>query len=224
MEPSPFLVERHKRIIDLAVPTNTTASSYVFGAAVSLNAAYSGVTSMFEVPAKASYVSYSIRKSGENLVQESNRGLTRAMWNPDEFSSGTVPGDSLITFVRVAPRDGAGVLGNYSSILVVPPPDFFSSGRKNLVLNGTAPNVAAGVNNIPPQNAMRIALPHFADEIILYNNGGNPLYVSFGEGLQEAVVAATTHVQFKEAGVNEMFLRGNTAFTALCSVVNGIQA
>jgi hypothetical protein len=224
MEPSPFLVERHKQIVDLAVPTNTTAQSYVFGAAVTLNAAYAGVTSLFEVPAKASYVSYSIRKSGENRVQESNRGLTRAMWNPDEFSSGTVPGDSLITFVRVAPRDWAGVLGSYSAILVVPPPDFFSSGRKNLVLNGTAPNVAAGVNNIPPQNAMRISLPHFADEVVLYNTGGSTLYVSFGEGLQEAPVAAGTHVQFKEAGVNEMFLRGNTAFTALCSVVNGIQA
>jgi len=224
MEPSPFLVERHRRIVDLAVPNVATAASYVFGAAVTLDAAYAGVTAMFEVNAKSSYTSPSVLRSGENLVQESNRGLTRAMWNPDEFSSASIPGDSLITFVRVAPRDFSGVLGGYSHILVVPPPDFFSSGRKNLILNGTAPNVAAGVNNIPPQNAMKISLPHFADEIILYNNGGNPLYVSFGEGLQEAVVASNTHVQFKEAGVSELFLRGNTAFMALCSIVNGIQA
>lgn len=226
MEPYSLLIERKPGIINLAVRSAPGDKSYAFGSAVSLDAAYGGTTAMFEVPANGSFSSKTLAKSRVNAVYENNRGLTRVQYNPVDYASASIPGDTQITFVRVKARDAGGTLLAEGPILVVPPGDFFWANRRSLVLNGTAPNVAAGTNNLPPQNAMRFVLPQFADHVRVLNTGANTLYVSFDQGLQEAAVAPVVggvvqSVDFWQAGSVELFVRGNTTFTVIAAITNG---
>jgi hypothetical protein len=235
VEPCPLLIERKPGVVNLAVRTTAGAKSYSFGAALSLDAAFAGATTMFEVPANGSFSSPTLRKSKVNAVQESNRGLTRVQFAPVDYASATIPGDTYTTFLRVQERNAAGTLLAAGPILVVPPGDFFWTNRRSLVLNGTAPNVSgAGANNYPPQGVMRFVLPQFADQVQVMNTGGaNTLYVSFGQGLQEtpipptAVGAPVVSVPFWQAGTIEMFVRaegGTTPFTVIAAVANGLHA
>lgn len=235
MEPCPLLIERKSGVVNLAVRTTAGAKSYSFGAALSLNAAFAGVTTMFEVPANGSFSSPTLRKSKVNAVYESNRGLTRVQFAPVDYTSATIPGDTYTTFVRVQERNAAGTLLAAGPILVVPPGDFFWTNRRSLTLNGTAPSVAgAGFNNYPPPNVMRFVLPQFADQIKIMNTGAaNTLYVSFGQGLQETPIPPTVAgapvvaVDFWQAGSAELFVRaegGTTPFTVVAAIANGVHA
>lgn len=232
MEPCPLLIERKSGIVNLAVRSTPGAKSYSFGAALSLNAAFAGVTTMFEVPANGTFSSPTLRKSKVNAVYESNRGLTRVQFAPVDYASATIPGDTYTTFVRVQERNAAGALLAPGPILVVPPGDFFWSNRRSLVLNGTAPSVAgAGFNTYPPPGVMRFVLPQFADQLQVMNTGAvNTLYVSFGQGLQETPIPPTAagapivSVPFWQAGSAELFIRaegGTTTFTVIAAIVNG---
>lgn len=235
MEPCPLLIERKPGIVNLAVRTTAGAKSYVFGAALTLDAAFAGVTSMFEVPANGSFSSPTLRKSKVNAVQESNRGLTRVQFAPVDYASATVPGDTYTTFLRVRERNTAGALLAAGPILVVPPGDFFAASRRSLTLSGTAPNVSGlGYNGFPPPGVMRFVLPRYADHIQVLNTGGtNTLYVSFGQGLQEVPIPPTgagapvVAVSFWQAGSVEVFVRsagGTTPFTVIAAVTNGAHA
>lgn len=235
MEPCPLLIERKPGVVNLAVRTTAGAKSYSFGAALSLNAAFAGATTMFEVPANGTFSSPTLRKSKVNAVYESNRGLTRVQFAPVDYASATIPGDTYTTFVRVQERNAAGTLLAAGPILVVPPGDFFWTNRRSLVLNGTAPNVSGlGANNYPPAGVMRFVLPQFADHIKIMNTGAaNTLYVSFGQGLQETPIPPTAAgvpvvaVDFWQAGSAELFVRaegGTTPFTVIAAVANGIHA
>lgn len=235
MEPCPLLIERKPGVVNLAVRTTAGAKSYSFGAALSLNAAFAGATTMFEVPANGTFSSPTLRKSKVNAVYESNRGLTRVQFAPVDYASATIPGDTYTTFVRVQERDAAGTLLAAGPILVVPPGDFFWTNRRSLVLNGTAPNVSGlGANNYPPAGVMRFVLPQFASHLKIMNTGAtNTLYVSFGQGLQETPIPPTAAgvpvvaVDFWQAGSAELFVRaegGTTPFTVIAAVVNGIHA
>lgn len=233
MEPCPLLIERKPGIVNLAVRTTAGAKSYSFGAALSLNTAFAGVTTMFEVPANGSFSSPTLRRSRVNAVQESNRGLTRVQFTPVDYASATIPGDTYTTFVRVQERNSAGNLLAAGPILVVPPGDFFWTNRRSLVLNGDAPSVAgAGFNNYPPPGVMRFVLPQFADQLKIMNTGAvNTLFVSFGQGLQETAIPPTAAgvpvvaVDFWQAGSAELFIRaegGTTPFTVIAAIVNGL--
>lgn len=235
MEPCPLLIERKPGVVNLAVRTTAGVKSYSFGAALSLDAAFSGVTAMFEVPANGSFSSPTLRKSRVNAVQESNRGLTRVQFAPVDYASASIPGDTYTTFLRVRERNSAGTLLAAGPILVVPPGDFFGTNRRSLVLNGTAPNVSGvGFNNYPPPGVMRFVLPQFADQLQVMNTGStNTLFVSFGQGLQETPIPPTgagapvVSVPFWQAGVSEVFVRaegGTTPFTVIAAVVNGLHA
>jgi hypothetical protein len=105
---------------------------------------------------------------------------------------------------------------------------FFATGRRNLVINGTAPDVAAGLNNLPPAGVMIFKLPRFADEFTIYNDGdGVDIFLSFGEGLQEVEIVGGASMSFTEAGVNLLYIRGDSgtaAFRAVFSIVNGLQS
>jgi hypothetical protein len=221
------LVERHSGVVDLAVNNRPAVESYRFGAAVSLDAAYAGVTALFTVPRGHTFRSPTLLRNRVNLVGESNRGLTRASYDPRDYASTTVPGDTQISFVRVIEIDHAGTLLPAGPILVVPPPEFWVAGRQNLTLNGTAPNVPGLPNNLPPQTAMWVDFPRFAKDVTVFADGGSDIAVSFGEGRQEFIVPSTESYTFKETGATLMSLRGvggTSAFRVVAALVNGLLA
>lgn len=227
MTTSASLLERHSGAVELAIRNRAGVRSYVIGAAVSLNAAFAGTTTLLTIGQGQSFRSISLQRSRRNVVEESRRGLTRISYDPVDFASATVPGDPDISFIRVAEIDIAGVTLPEGPILVVPPPGFYGSGRSSLLLNGTAPNVAGLANNLPPLTAMRIDLPRFADEITVFNDdGATSLFVSLGPGSQEMEVPFGTNITFPEAGSTEILIRGEggtVAFRIIAAIVNGIQ-
>jgi hypothetical protein len=129
----------------------------------------------------------------------------------------------------VAEQTSAGFLTD-GPIFVIPPPDFFETGRRTLVLTGSAPDLASRGNNLPPENATRVYLPKFAEELRVYNEnaaGGDDLYFSLGIGLVEMRVPADTSRSYAESGANEILIRGSGSavpFTISAGIVNGIQA
>lgn len=221
------LIERHPGVVDLAVSNNPVYSSYTIGAASTLDLAFAGTTPLVTVRRGRTYRSPTLQRNRINMVGESNRGLTRVSYDPKDFASATVPGDSDISFVRIAPVDNAGVTLPEGPILVIPPPGFWVAGRQNLTLNGTAPNVAGQANLLPPAGTMLVDLPKFATNITIYNEGGSPLAVSFGIGRQEFLIPAASTQTFPQTGASLVSLRGDggaTAFRATFALTNGLLA
>lgn len=226
MSASAQLVERHAGVVDLAVRNNPSYVSFRLGGAVSLDAAFAGTTQMVDVLVGRDFRSRTLRKNRINWVEERNRSLTRITVDPNDYASATIPGDGTIAFYRVQGIDSTGTAAPEGPILVVPPPGFFVSGRRDLILNGTAPSVAGLANNQPPPGAMQVDLPEFADRIIIYNDGGAPLFVSLGAGTQELEIANGESHTFVQAGASLLSLRGDggtAVFRAVCSLINGIQ-
>jgi hypothetical protein len=226
MNTSAHLIERHTGVVDLRVRNRPGIASYVFGAAASLDTAFAGTTTMFTVLTGRSFRSRTLRMNNINRVEESSRGLTKVTYNPNDYASATIPGDANISFVRVAEVDLGGVNLGEGPILVVPPPGFFRTGRSNLALNGTAPNVAGLANNMPPPDAMIIDFPRFTDEITIVNTDAVSLFVSTQVGTQEFEIPTAGSVTFTQTGTSELYLRGETAtatFKMFAVIVNGIQ-
>jgi hypothetical protein len=227
MTTSAQLIERHPGVVDLALRNRAGISAYRVGSAVSLDAAYAGTTELETILQGRTFRSRTLKRNGINFVQETNRGLTRVTYDPVDYASATVPGDTDISFVRIAEVDGAGTVLPEGPILVVPPPGFFAFGRAVLNLNGTAPDVAGRANNLPPADAMRVDLPKLADEVTIFNDDAVSLFIAFDLGTQEIEVPAGESLTFVEAGVSEIFLRGGGAvaiFRLISALVNGIQA
>ena len=232
MSASAHLVERHAGVVDLSVRSRPSVSAYRFGSAVSLDAAYAGTTAMFTVDKDASFRSRTLRKSGVNRVEESNRSLTRVAYDPADYASATTPGDNAMSFVRVNARAHDGTFLGEGPILVVPPPGFFGTGRRSLLLSGTAPAVVATANGTPPQTAMIIDFPKFADNVRIYNDGASSIFLAFGPGdieieIPPPSVGDPIYVEFVQTGVSEVYLRGDggaSAFRMIAALVQGIQA
>lgn len=224
---SAHLIERHPGVVDLSVRNNPVHQSYIFGSAATLDLAFAGSNPMFTVRRGRTFKSPTLQRNRVNFVGEKNWGLTRASYDPKDYASATIPGDSDISFVRIAPVDNAGVTLPEGPILVVPPPGFFTAGRASLTLNGTAPSVAALPTLLPPPGTMLIDLPKFAKNITIHNDGGAPLAVSFGLGRPEFVIPNGDLKSFHETGASLLSLRGDggtAAFRATFALVNGLLA
>jgi hypothetical protein len=221
------LIERHQGVISLAVRNNPNYVSFRFADALTLDAAYASPATLFDRPVGSTFRSKTLRLNGINRVLERNAGLTRVVFDPVDYASATVPGEGQPHFIRVAGIDTAGGVSPFGPILVVPKAGFLSSGRRSLILNGTAPNVAGLASNLPPQDAMWVDLSEFADEIEVFNtDGANDLFFSMGPGTQEILIASGSSKVFKQAGASLVSFRGDGAtasFSMTAVLVNGIQ-
>jgi len=221
------LIERHQGVISLSVRNNPNYVSFRFADALTLDAAYATPVTLFDRPVGSTFRSKTLRRTGINRVLERNAGLTRAVFDPVDYASATVPGEGQPHFLRVAGIDTAGGVSSFGPILVVPKAGFLSSGRRSLILNGTAPNVSGLASNLPPQTAMWVDFSEYADEVEVFNtDGANDLFFSLGPGTQEIPVASGTSKIFKQAGTSLVGFRGDGAaatFSITAVLVNGIQ-
>ena len=225
----PRLVRRATGIMDLAIRNRPGVIGYRLSAAKDLDTAFSVPTNFLTVRSGDVFSSPTVQRNRAYRNDGSNRDLTRLWLDIDDYANATIPGDTDTLYLRVAEQTAAGFLPN-GPILVIPPPDFFETGRRTLVIVGTAPDLASRGNNLPPENALRVYLPKFAEELRVYNEnaaGGDDLYFSLGIGLVEMRVPAETNRSYAESGANEILLRGSggaVPFTIAAGIVNGIQA
>lgn len=221
-------LERWENVVELSI--RNAYPGYRLSGALTLDAAYTGGTAMFDVRGGTHFRSPGLVRSGRNRVSEPNRGLTRIGYDPNEYVSATLPGDAQVAFLRVTDLDAAGNALSQGPILVVPPAGFFAGGRINLALNGTAPDVAALASNIAPQTAMWVDLPKYATSITVRNKetaGGDSVFVSMAPGTQEIEIPAASELEFKKSGATMISFRGQggtVSFDVRAVLVNGIDA
>jgi len=225
----PRLVKRAAGIMDLAIRNRPGVIGYRLSAAKDLDTAFSVPTNFLTVRSGDVFSSPTVQRNRAYRNDGTNRDLTRLWLDINDYANATIPGDTDTLYLRVAEQTATGFLPN-GPILVIPPPDFFETGRRTLVLVGTAPDLPSRGNNLPPEDALRVYLPKFAEELRVYNEnavGGDDLYFSLGIGLVEMRVPAETNRSYAQSGANEILLRGSgdpVPFTISAGIVNGIQA
>jgi len=194
---TPFIVDRYPGIIEMAVTSRPSVASYRFGASNTLNAAFAGVTTLFDVLKGRSFRSPTLVASALNRCADSRKGQTRASVDLADYASATVPGDAAVSFFRVSEINYAGTVLNAGPILVVPPPYFNTSPYRSLPLTGTAPNVAGTATGLPPLGAMAISFPVHGDDLTFYNDDSvnqGSLFVSLGAGQQEIEIPYNVNI------------------------------
>ncbi len=225
MPTTPQLIERFQGVTELGMLNKPSVASFEVGAERSLDGAFSGTTVMFRVTNGGYFRSKTLRRNRINRTDENSRGWSRASINFDDFSSATIPGSGVLTFLRVKEIDNSGAAGSEGPILVVPPADFFSSSRKVLVISGTAPNVASIPSGLPPAGCMEIVFPRFCDRIEFVNSGASNILLSFSPLTPEFTVANGSSQTFEQAGIKRIFVHcsgATSAFSIKASIVGGI--
>jgi len=225
---APRLVQRSANLIDIAIPRRPGVASYSLGSQVTLTDAWAGTTEFATVVAGRWMRSPSLVRGGVGWYPDSMQGLTRFSFDPTDYASATMNGDTAMQYLTVTELDAAGNDLSTSPVLVVPPSNFFATGRATLVLKGTTLAVADGPDGFPPPGSGRVLLPLFADEVTFYETGSNPMFVALGEGTPEFTVPTGESRQLTEAGAWNLFIRGGTGaaadFEATISMVNGLQS
>lgn len=227
MSTVPDLVERHPGFVDLAIRRKSDVAAYQLSAANTLDAAFTAPTAMVTVPAGAMFQSRTVRNRGLGRTQESQRGLTRIHYNPEDFwTIGTnLPHDDDISYLRVEEVSNGGVVRPAGPILVIPSHGFWMAAQPAIQLQGTAPDVAASITGVPPAGAMHVVIPRHATSVVIRNNSApDLLYVSFDRNMPEQEFPNNYADSFTDGTVMEFYLRGQGStprFNIYLAVVNG---
>lgn len=198
-----------------------------------------GPLPMFEVQMGGTYLSPTIRARKLPAVDESNRGLTRMVFDPDDFATpaagaGTtyLPTDDQTLFIRISLwNSGTGAWNPPGPIMAIPPYDFFTTKEPVFTVTGNAPNlgIAAWPGALPdflPPTVMNFLVPAYSTSISLENLGDSgeaPIFASFHPGIPPTVVKADRDFGLTGSGVPEFFVaspNANPLFTVRIAVVN----
>lgn len=231
----PRLIERQNNMIYLVIPNRPSAASYTIRARNRY--ANSSFTNLFTVPVGGTYQSVSISRNKSWHVEESRTGLTTCQFNLDDFSGATIPADGSMCYITLGITDHAGTtVADDDIVAVIPPASFFSTGRRNLLIKGTAGGPTTGTSPaalpVAPLNTPCLVLPRFCDDVSLWNlegPGGDQLLVSFGSGSQELQLDGVNTIvnnatDFLDVGTNLLYLRGDDGAGASASVVFQLSA
>lgn len=230
MSTVPRLTERHPRLVELVFNDDPAVQWYRVGASNTLTGAFAGTTAMFDVLNPGTFRSPYIRSKRWGLTQYHNRGLSRAIYDPEDYwvAGGTLPHDADQGYLRVSPVDANKVVGAEGPIFVLPPHTFFTTPRPLMTLQGEAPDVAALPTGLPPLGSMHVVLPRFFDYCGITNkDAANSLWLSFGRGTPEIEIPFGTTKDIYDAADNEIIIRGQggaVAFDAQFALVNGEMA
>lgn len=228
MATSPRLIHRFAGYTEMVIRTDPSVGWYQIRGADSLNNCFTGSNALFTVPAAGHYRSHTLRKNKTGFAGGSYRGLTRMVFNLDDFwvPAGTYPHDAHTAFLTVTEIDKSGVSRAEGPIFVLPAASKLYSPRPTLVVAGTAPNVPATATGIPPAGAMHFVLPMFSDNVQIRNldAGAQALLLSFGPNETEVTIPAGTVVNFFDATVSEVLIHANggtCGFEIVFALVNG---
>lgn len=243
----PSIQYRSANQINATLVSRNGVDHFAFGGAARLNDAYGpvmgtmggGTVPMFTVKNSLDFRSRSIASRRLPAVEESFRGLTRAIFDLDDYATpvqpiGTsyIPNDDRTLFLRVKPFNTAsGTYGPEGPIVIVPPFDFFSTKEPVFTVTGQAPDLAIGALPIIPDylddGVLNFMVPAYSTTISIKNLdpvlGGFPLFVSFHPGTPPTVVMPTDEISLTGAGAPEIFIAssgGNPLFSIRIAVVN----
>ena len=240
----PTIQYRSENLITSVFPIREGVTKFNVNGAARLNDAYgdvagvggSGTITMFEAYSGMTYKSPSAMVRKQSTFEETNRGLTRMIWDPDDFttpvnpSGGYIPKDDHTLFLRLSMFDDAS--GTYlpeGPIVIVPPYDFFSTKEPTFTVTGIAPNLDIGdfPPNIPDvmlSTFMNFLLPAYSTTISIVNlDSTYPIFFSFHPGMPPSVLMPNQETGLTGAGVPEIFIaspNGNPWFTVRVAVVN----
>jgi hypothetical protein len=244
----PSIQYRSQNQINLTLPQRIGVDNFQIGGAARLNDAYgthmgvtgSGTIPMFKIPNGGEFRSRGILTRRLPAVEESNRKLSRAVFDLDDFATpvqapplGYIPNDDQTLFIRAAPFNTASAsYGPEGPIVAVLPYDFFSTKEPIFTVTGQAPNLGLGAfpPNLPDfliPGVMNFMVPAYSTTISIRNldpiAGGHPLFVSFHPGMPPTVLMPGDDVSLTGAGAPEFFVAstgGNPWFTIRMAVVN----
>lgn len=204
------VIERSKNFVHLAFTRDPNVVRFRILVARTLNNAYvgqgisplngvaglQGTDPILVVEQGSDLISTALRRRRLGVIEESNKGLTYAKFDPDEFvglGAPAAPPDQDIMFMRIQEfRVVTGAYAAEGAIHVVPNSNFYTVPKPSLSLAGTPPIIAgtvAGINPLP--GSMVIVQPRFMGPFSLTNTGAASLFVSFNEGMPMREVPTT---------------------------------
>lgn len=248
----PSVQYRSENQINLTLPARPGVTDFQINGAARLNDAYGsgagvmgvvggGTLPMFKIPnPDGQFRSRSILSRRLPAIEESSRGLCRAVFDLDDFATPVavspapyIPSDDQTLFVRVQAKNvSTGTYGPEGTIVIIPPFDFFSTKEPIFTVTGQAPDLALGAfpPNLPDfliPGVLNFMVPAYSTTISIRNLdpliGGFPLFVSFHPGMPPTVILPGDDVSLTGAGAPEFFIAstgGNPWFTIRIAVVN----
>lgn len=244
----PMVVERSKNYASIYFRDAPGIQRYRVLAARTLNNAYvgqiasprngiiglDGTEELFILSGPGGYYrSHAIRSRGLGLLDESYRGQSRAIWDPDEFfnppTTTSIPPDQDIAFLRVqtATVASGNAFGTEGPILIFQSPGFAVVPRPALTLYGNAPNLgaAAAPGSVPPPESLEFKVPFYGDSLVITNHDAlNPLLVSVGRDvpfMQVDPLQSFSHTSGQKDSLILAAPVGTPAFSCLISTVQG---
>jgi len=243
----PSIQYRSQNQINMVLPIMAGVPKIRVLGAARLNDAYGnvagvgggGVLPMFEVQSGATFISPSLKSRRLPAVEETNRGLTRMVFDLDDFATpaqppGTsyLPTDDQTLFLRISLWNPAtGGWNPPGPIMIVPPYDFFTTKEPVFTVTGKAPNMGiaawpAAMPDFMPPTVLNFLVPAYSTSISLENLGAAgdpPIFASFHPGMPPTVVKADRDFGLTGSGVPEFFIaspNANPLFTVRIAVVN----
>jgi len=229
--------------MNLTLPKRDGVLRYEFGGAARLNDAYGtfmgttgfGTVPMFSVENGGEYRSKAVR-ARKITIEESNRGLTRAIIDLDDFATpynpaaGYIPSDDQTVFLRVLPILTSGVAVE-GPIVCVPSYDFFTTKSPIFTVIAKAPNLGIGAfpafyPDFLDPGVLNFMVPAYNATVSIKNldaPGGFPIFVSFHPGSPPTILQPQDEISLTGVGAPEFFVAagaGNPLFTVRIAVVN----
>jgi hypothetical protein len=242
----PSIQYRHENLVNMTFPVypdyarlrvrGAARLADAYGAGAGVNGA--GTLSMFEVEVGTTYSSPSILSRRISPIEEVNRGLTRMIWDPDDFSTpeqtgGYLPSDDKTWFLRLERFSrAANAYLPEGPIFILFPYDFFTTKEPVFTLTSIAPNLDIGAfpTHIPDflgPGALNFQWAAYATTMSLVNlddpTTGKPLFFSCHPGMPPSVVMPGKEVSLTGSGIPELFIaspNGNPWFTVRLALVN----
>jgi hypothetical protein len=229
MSTTPSLTLRYNRQVELVFPHRRDLKAFRVGAADNLASAFAGTASMFQVRSGGTYRSPGIKTRRLGRTQYNNRELTRAVYDPQDFwfTGGDLPTDAQQSYVRVSEVLLDGTVMAEGPIYIVPKGGWQSTPRPKIAISATAPSLTTPTDFVPPDGALHVVLPQFADYADVFNKeaaGGDNLYVAFGVGEPGIIIPPATSRNIFDAAFKELYIWGDgaaVAFDTLFAIVNG---
>lgn len=241
----PSVQYRSQHQVVMTLPADLCQPKVRITGAARLNDAYGAVAGvggagclpMFEVQAGGSYVSKGCQNA-RNQLMDTNRGLTRMVFDPDDFATpvqpvgtGYLPGDGQTLFLRVEQWNATtGAWDPPGPIMMVMPYDFFSTKEPVFTVSGQVPDMGlgawpAGIPDYMPPLSLNFMAPAYSATVSLANlDSTKYLFASFHPGMPPTVIPPHSEFTLTGSGVPEFYLGcpdGNPWFSVRVAVVNG---